>query len=321
MWKFIDNNQLILVSELCPLFASSDSVSIASAFIRLSGVHLLIDDIAQVTRRGGDVRLLFGTDFAISEAEAIRRLLAVGVQVKHYGGREMFHPKAYIFKNSKATTAIIGSSNISGSALTTGREWSILIDSELCDLRSIEAEFERLWGSPASHEPTEALLSTLEQAHRDTRPVDLAKEDRVQVPAAGFPMPPVPPAPSTVPAPATVSQPAAVPFATMRREYVVSQTSRNHRHHWWFNLSSNKLRSLAAQGDFDVVAVCDAGSPDERVFAVPYSYLRDRVFPSARLGDDGRYMFEIAKDSFEFSFRGPVRFDGTPFLRNGGRPR
>src|SRR5439155_16458555 len=128
-----------------------------------------------------------------------------------------------------------------GSALTIGREWSILIDSTLCDLRSVEAEFERLWRSPASREPTEALLSTLERVHLDTRRVDLAKEDQVQFhadqsAAAGFPMPPVP---------------AAVPPVATRREYVVSQTSKNHRHHWWFNLSSNKLRSLAAQGDFD----------------------------------------------------------------------
>ena len=41
-----------------------------------------------------------------------------------------FHPKAYIFQFDDSGTLIVGSSNLSRSALTTGVEWNLSMDKE-----------------------------------------------------------------------------------------------------------------------------------------------------------------------------------------------
>ena len=41
-----------------------------------------------------------------------------------------FHPKAYIFQYDDSGTLIVGSSNLSRSALTTGVEWNLSMDKE-----------------------------------------------------------------------------------------------------------------------------------------------------------------------------------------------
>ncbi|PIC85142.1 hypothetical protein CSV72_15245 [Sporosarcina sp. P20a] len=40
-------------------------------------------------------------------------------------GGTSFHPKAYLFKSQNGSTVIIGSSNLSRSALTKGIEWNV----------------------------------------------------------------------------------------------------------------------------------------------------------------------------------------------------
>ena len=41
-----------------------------------------------------------------------------------------FHPKSYIFQYDDSGTLIVGSSNLSRSALTTGVEWNLSMDKE-----------------------------------------------------------------------------------------------------------------------------------------------------------------------------------------------
>lgn len=63
-----------------------------------------------------------------------------------------------------------------------------------------------------------------------------------------------------------------------------------------------------------LIVICDSGVETERVFAIPYSYLRREVLPKADLYKGSRYYFNVNKINFEFNWQHGVRMNGTPFL-------
>ncbi len=70
---------------------------------------------------------MIGDYLHITDPEALAQLLALdGLSVRFYrsGGRS-FHPKAYLFRNAETGLSIVGSSNISNSALRSGIEWNV----------------------------------------------------------------------------------------------------------------------------------------------------------------------------------------------------
>ena len=198
--KFIENHRTQLVTEIEALLAEASEVCFAVAFVRESGVNLILQAIRNARSRGAAVRVLFGSDWALTEANAIRTLVQLGVDVKCYSSSETFHPKGYLFRRADHTAAIVGSSNLSASGLTSGREWNLFIDSAA----PVMDEFNRLWNSNKARPVTDDLLHRLEQ-HRP--PPDFRemaqKEDQ----------PPQLPLFVDEPAPATVAMAAPVQFS------------------------------------------------------------------------------------------------------------
>jgi hypothetical protein len=82
---------------------------------------------------------------------------------------------------------------------------------------------------------------------------------------------------------------------------------------WWFQVYKKRLQRTAASGG-RVRVICDKGSPSQIAFAIPCSYLMNDVLPTACLERNGRYIFDVRKDTLEFVFRGGSRFDGKRFL-------
>lgn len=173
--KFIDNHNANLIDELRNMFASASEAYIAVAFVRASGVALLSEPIRQAISRGASISLLFGLDFALSEPEAIRSLVALGVAARCYSSRDTFHPKGYIFRIGGSISAVVGSSNLSGSGLTSGREWNIAIQSS----EPVMVEFTRLWNSEHASPVTEQIYARL-NAGRSALELEhlIGKEDR-----------------------------------------------------------------------------------------------------------------------------------------------
>jgi HKD family nuclease len=96
---------------------------IAVAYVRSSGVNLIINNIEQIIKRGQKVKLITSNQMGITEPEALESMLDIGVEVKIFvNSKKTFHPKAYIFKGTEKTEYIIGSSNLSRSALIDGAE-------------------------------------------------------------------------------------------------------------------------------------------------------------------------------------------------------
>ncbi len=130
-----------------------DKFQISVAFITMSGITPLLLILKELEARGVPGEILTTNYLNFSEPAALRKLNELSnITVKMYdveSSHEGFHTKGYIFRKEELYRIIIGSSNITSSALTSNREWNTKIIStdkgEVC--KQILAEFEELWNS------------------------------------------------------------------------------------------------------------------------------------------------------------------------------
>ncbi|WP_135611126.1 phospholipase D-like domain-containing protein [Methanococcoides sp. AM1] len=122
--KFIDSISNDLNNEIPELFDSSDKVSIAVAFLKNSGLDLIKQSIKENTDT--KISIITGLDFSITDVEALRELLDLGINCSIVHGTN-FHPKLYIFENEDDNaTIIVGSSNLSEGGFSTNYEANLM---------------------------------------------------------------------------------------------------------------------------------------------------------------------------------------------------
>jgi HKD family nuclease len=99
----------------------------AVAFLLDSGDRMIVSHLRDFLARGGRARILVGDYLEVTEPAALRRLndLSGDLQVRVYEARDRgFHLKTYIFQTDVEGIAFVGSSNLSGPALTSSIEWN-----------------------------------------------------------------------------------------------------------------------------------------------------------------------------------------------------
>jgi hypothetical protein len=114
------------------------------------------------------VRVLSSTYLNITEAKALEVLNRFrNVEVKIYQTRNVsFHTKAYFFhREIKPSVIIVGSSNLSQSALQYGYEWNVKIPDvlNLAVFRQGKEKFEEMWMDPRAVLVTEQLIERYKQ--------------------------------------------------------------------------------------------------------------------------------------------------------------
>ncbi len=294
MIEFVDNHSKSLRDVLKLHLSDSTDALFALAFIRQSGLNMIVPDIEAFIQRGGKLTILFANDFGATEAEAVSTLKELGVHLRFFSkSNTSFHVKAYLFKKATSAVAIIGSSNLSASGLTTGAEWSLSASSDQIDFASISLEFQRLWDSDAAHEVTEEIVSRLaNQPQSEELRKTIHQEDRYPTPEPAVDIKSV------------VNNP---------NNYVVRR-KRDNRPNWFFQVYKDQLNYYSSRGPFNVVAVCNSLSTDQVVFSIPYSYLRDNILPFAHLEANDRYLFNINKTTLTFNWSRGVKMDGHKFI-------
>jgi superfamily II DNA or RNA helicase len=93
-----------------------------------SGVQLIEPWFRDLLGRGGELRIVVGDYMDVTEPAALYRLADLdGADLRVFEtGAGSFHPKAWLFRAAdRQGTAIVGSSNLSRTALTTGIEWNL----------------------------------------------------------------------------------------------------------------------------------------------------------------------------------------------------
>ncbi|GAA4056292.1 DUF3427 domain-containing protein [Nonomuraea soli] len=167
--------------ELKRELASADRVDLLCAFVRWYGVRIVDEALAEFVRRGGRLRVITTTYRGATERRALDRLRELGADIKisYETKTTRLHAKAWLFRrNTGFSTAYVGSSNLSKSALIDGLEWNVRMSAveqpHLLD--TFAATFEEYWGDPAfeDYDPAtdrdrldEALA--LENSGRDER--------------------------------------------------------------------------------------------------------------------------------------------------------
>jgi HKD family nuclease len=106
----------------------ADSVDLAVAFAMGSGVQLVEPWFRDLIARAGRLRIVVGDYMDVTEPAALYRLADLdGADLRAFEtGSGSFHPKAWLFRAvDQRGAAIVGSSNLSRTALTTGIEWNL----------------------------------------------------------------------------------------------------------------------------------------------------------------------------------------------------
>lgn len=137
-----------LLSVLKREFSSCSSFDLCVAFIADTGLQPLVQVLSSLCRRGVKGRILTSTYLNFNRPEVFEKLLEYdNIDVRVYQGS--MHAKGYMFKQGEVSTVIIGSSNLTQTALTCNREWNVLFRSyESGDmLSSARSEFDELWSS------------------------------------------------------------------------------------------------------------------------------------------------------------------------------
>ncbi|MDK3256599.1 DUF3427 domain-containing protein [Blastococcus capsensis] len=170
--------------EVARELSSANDVDLLCAFIKWQGVRVLEKALLELQERGGRLRVITTTYMGATDQRALDRLVELGADVKiSYETRTTrLHAKAWLFRRASGmSTAYVGSSNLSRTAMTDGLEWNVRLSSvEQGHLLDTFAEtFDSYWADPSfeTYDPTRdgnRLRTALSAEHRG--PTDLPIE-------------------------------------------------------------------------------------------------------------------------------------------------
>ncbi|NFH81389.1 DUF3427 domain-containing protein [Clostridium botulinum] len=136
-----------VLNELISELNKCEEFFISVAFITSSGIIPLLETLKNLNRKGIKGKILTTDYLNFSEPKALKKLLEFpNIEIKLYS-KENFHTKGYIFKYSDHYKLIVGSSNLTQSALTKNKEWNLKVSSleEGSLTEGVISEFNDLW--------------------------------------------------------------------------------------------------------------------------------------------------------------------------------
>lgn len=140
-----------------------DSFLISVAFITMGGITPLLQTLRTLEDKGIKGKILTTDYLAFSDPKALDKLATFSnIELKMYlvpDSKNGFHTKGYIFQSNEIYKILIGSSNMTNTALTTNREWNTKIVSTKSGefVSEMLDEFEELWNHPNTYSYNEFI--------------------------------------------------------------------------------------------------------------------------------------------------------------------
>lgn len=136
-----------VLSDIIYELNNCEEFFLSVAFITSSGITPLLETFRKLEEKGVKGKILTTNYLTFSEPKALKRILEFNnIEVKVFC-EENFHTKGYIFRHSDHYKVIVGSSNLTQTALTKNKEWNLKVSSleEGALTYSIFSEFNDLW--------------------------------------------------------------------------------------------------------------------------------------------------------------------------------
>ena len=140
------------IKFLTTLYKELNSCSefwLSVAFVTTSGVATLMNTLIDLEEKGIQGKILVSTYLYFTQPEALKRLLKFkNIELRIVVDGD-FHSKGYLFKKDHIIDLIIGSSNLTASALCTNKEWNLKVSATpksyiiACVVGEFSNEFEK----------------------------------------------------------------------------------------------------------------------------------------------------------------------------------
>lgn len=186
--QFVSNNYKEgkkVLSSIEEELLACEQFQISVAFITMGGIEPLLQTLKELEKKHIPGQILTTNYLNFSEPKALEKLHALqNITLKMYdveSAEEGFHTKGYIFKKEEIYRIIIGSSNMTKSALTTNKEWNTkIISTEQGEVAGeIIKEFDDLWHSSYALEFDNFYENYKEKYNIIKRQREIAKQEQV----------------------------------------------------------------------------------------------------------------------------------------------
>ena len=146
----INSKHTNLLNEIKQSLKECKSFYFSVAFINYSGLQLLLDTLKEVKDKGVQGKIITTTYLNFTEPKALEKIqefdnidMKIFIADKEVG----FHTKVYIFENEDNYKIIIGSSNLTQSALKSNIEWNVKVVSkeDTPFIQDVLKEYNNLW--------------------------------------------------------------------------------------------------------------------------------------------------------------------------------
>lgn len=104
-----------------------DEFNLSVAFVSTSGIAVLFNTLLELEKKGIKGKVLVSQYLNFTQPEALRKLLNFNNIELRIANKSKSHTKGYIFKTPNYCNVIIGSSNLTASALTVNKEWNLKV--------------------------------------------------------------------------------------------------------------------------------------------------------------------------------------------------
>lgn len=146
-----------VITDIENALLDCDTFDISVAFIALSGLASIRETLHKLKVQNKKGRIITSTYLGFNEPKMFKDLLKYpNIEVRIYDDHHGFHSKGYIFQKNTNYWAIVGSSNLTQTALSLNQEWNVYVSSHKQNdtIKQIQDEFENQWQKsiPLTHE-------------------------------------------------------------------------------------------------------------------------------------------------------------------------